>query len=87
MLQAASVDSPQGPRALAGGEQVFLAAALVADPAHWPVIEGAAGGEGRNHWSARRAMSLFLRASPTHNAGNFCGMCAVLSSQHSRLLG
>lgn len=44
MLQAAAVNSPQGPCTFAGGKQVFLAAALVADPAYRPVIEGAAGG-------------------------------------------
>lgn len=42
MLQAAPMNCPQGPRAFAGGKQVLLAAALMADPAHRPVIEGAA---------------------------------------------
>lgn len=40
-LQAALVDGPQGSCTLAGGQQVFLAAPFVADPAHRPVIEGA----------------------------------------------
>lgn len=42
MLQAAPMNCPQGPCAFAGREQVLLAAALVADSAHRPVIEGAA---------------------------------------------
>lgn len=36
------MNCPQGPCALAGREQVLLAAALMADSAHRPVIEGAA---------------------------------------------
>lgn len=39
------------------------------------------------HAGPRSGVSLFLRASLSHNTGNFCSMCAVLSSQHSRLLG
>lgn len=56
MLQAAPMNCPQGPRAFAGGEQVLLAAALVADPAHWPVIEGAAreGGASAGHQARNR---------------------------------
>lgn len=46
MLQAAPVNCPQGPRTFTWREQVLLAAALVADPAHRPVIEGAAREEG-----------------------------------------
>lgn len=45
-LQAAAVDGAQRPRALAGGQQLLVAAALVADPTDGPVIEGAAAGEG-----------------------------------------
>lgn len=46
MLQAAPMNCPQGPRTFTWREQVLLAAALVADPAHRPVIEGAAREEG-----------------------------------------
>lgn len=46
VLQAAAVNGPQRPRALAGRQQLLVAAALVADPANGPVIEGAAAGEG-----------------------------------------
>lgn len=46
MLQAAAVDGAQRPRALTGGQQLLVAAALVADPADGPVIEGAAAGQG-----------------------------------------
>lgn len=41
MLQAAPMNCPQSPRTFTWREQVLLAAALMADPAHWPVIEGA----------------------------------------------
>lgn len=53
MLQAAPVNCPQGARTFTWREQVLLAAALVADPAHWPVIEGAAreGGAPAGHWA------------------------------------
>lgn len=56
MLQATPMDCPQGPRAFTGGEQVLLAAALMADPAHRPVIEGAAreGGASAVHQAGRR---------------------------------
>lgn len=46
VLQAAAVNGPQRPRTLAGGQQLLVAAALVADPTNGPVIEGAAAGEG-----------------------------------------
>lgn len=46
VLQAAAVDGAQRPRALTGGQQLLVAAALVADPADGPVIEGAAAGQG-----------------------------------------
>lgn len=46
MLQAAPMNCPQGPCTFTWREQVLLAAALVADPAHRPVIEGAAREEG-----------------------------------------
>lgn len=53
MFQAAPMNCPQGPRTFTWREQVLLAAALVADPAHWPVIEGAAreGGALAGHWA------------------------------------
>ena len=50
------MNCPQGPCTFTWREQVLLAAALMADPAHWPVIEGAAreggapaGHQARNH--------------------------------------
>lgn len=46
MLQAAAVDGAQCPRALAGGQQLLIAAALMADPANGAVIEGTAAGQG-----------------------------------------
>lgn len=55
MFQAAPMNCPQGPCAFTRREQVLLAAALVADPAHRPVIEGA----------ARKG-----EASASHQAGN-----------------
>lgn len=51
MLQAAPMNCPQGPCTFTWREQVLLAAALMADPAHRPVIEGAAreGGAPAGH--------------------------------------
>lgn len=56
MLQAAPMNCPQGPRTFTWREQVLLAAALMADPAHRPVIEGAAreGGAPACHWARDR---------------------------------
>lgn len=56
MLQAAPMNCPQGPRTFTWREQVLLAAALMADPAHRPVIEGAAreGGAPACHWARNR---------------------------------
>lgn len=63
VLQAAAVNGPQGPRALAGGQQLLVAAALVADPTDGTVIEGAAAGEGEKTAGqcTRLWYSLFLR--------------------------
>lgn len=52
VLQAAAVDGPQRPHTLARRKQVFLTAALVADPAHRAVIEGTAVGGETHGWSA-----------------------------------
>lgn len=52
VLQTAAVDGPQRPHTLARRKQVFLTAALVADPAHRAVIEGTAAGGETHCWSA-----------------------------------
>ena len=52
VLQAAAVYGPQRPHTLARRKQVFLTAALVADPAHRAVIEGTAVGGETHGWSA-----------------------------------
>lgn len=58
------MDCPQGPRTFTWREQVLLAAALMADSAHRPVIEGAAREEG---------------ASAGHWAGNHCPVDSPLA--------
>lgn len=51
MFQAAPMNCPQGPCTFTRREQVLLTAALVADPAHRPVIEGAARQGEATRWS------------------------------------
>lgn len=67
MLQAAPMDCPQGPCTFTWREQVLLAAALMADPAHWPVIEGAAreGGAPVGHWAGNHHHTMVLWPRPS----------------------
>lgn len=81
MFQAAPMNCPQGPCTFTRREQVLLTAALVADPAHRPVIEGTAreGGAPAGH-------GLVTTATPWSSSSGAFGPSPVAAAQNIHLL-